>query len=330
MIFDTAIVQTWHLGMMLGMFVLTYTLLHALIAKKPVSWRVHATGKPIYYTGWILSCLITVVSIFLLQDINLAIGLFGSTLMCVLVGRVDEEKRFSPGRQFFWQVIIALWAVYWGWSVLHVTNPFGEGVLIIPGILGSIAAFFWFLLLMNTMNFLDGTDGLASEVAIITCIALAAISLLPSTQDVKTLLLSLASLGALAAFFLWNAPPARMYLGTAGSWFLGLFIGMIAIVGGGKVATVLIVLALPIIDALFVVIHRIASGKKPWIGDTKRHLHHFLHNKGINPWGILFIAGILTLALGTIGVIASTSIKMIVLAGAAILFFITRFRTMKV
>ncbi len=330
MTFDYTILKPWHLGVMLGVFIITYAILHTLISKKPVAWRVHATGKPLYYAGWMLAIIIAIPSMIVLNSIHLAIGLGGAVFIAILVGRLDEEKKLSPQRQFFWQIIIAVWAVWLGWSVLHVTNPFGEGVILLPALLGSIAAFVWFVLLMNAMNFLDGTDGLASLIALITCITLAGISLLPATQDSTTLLLALLASGALAAFFIWNAPSARVYLGTSGSWFLGLMLGMIAIVGGGKMATVFIVLALPLVDALFVIIHRIRSGKSPWVGDTKRHFHHQLRNAGVGPWGILAMAGICTALLGYVGVAAPTYIKIIVVIAAAILFFVTRFRTMKV
>lgn len=330
MMFDASILRTWHLGAMLGMFVVTYGVLHILIARKPVSWRVHATGKPIYYAGWILALLVTLPSAILLFDTHLAVGLIGAVLIIILMGRLDEEKQLSASRQFFWQILIAAWAVWWGWGILHLTNPFAEGVIILPAMVGSISAFVWFIVVMNAMNFLDGSDGLATLIALIACIAMVGVSLLPATQDTATLVLALVSIGALGAFFLWNAPPARVYLGTSGSWFLGLLLGMIAIIGGGKIATVLIVLALPLIDALFVIMHRIMSGKAPWRGDATRHLHHRLRDAGASRWGILVLAGSLTMALGYVGVAAPTYIKIIVLAIAALLFFVTRFRTMRV
>lgn len=329
MTFDYAIVQAWHFPAMLAMFVITYTILHAIIIKKPLAWRVYATGKPIYYSGWILALLMTAVSATVIRDIQLFIGLAGSAVMIILIGRLDEERTMSAGKQLFWQMLIALWAVWWGWSIIHITNPFADGVITIPGILGSIGAFIWFMMLMNAMNFLDGTDGLSSLVAIIALIALAAISLLPATQDATTLTLSLTSLGILGAFFVWNAPPARMYLGTAGSWFIGMMLAMIAIIGGGKMATVFIVLAIPLVDALVVIIHRITSGHAPWVGD-KRHVHHRLASAGVGQWGILFLAALCTAALGYVGVAASTTMKIIVLVCAAIIFAVTRFRTMNV
>ncbi|HLD09282.1 MAG TPA: hypothetical protein VJB68_04490, partial [Methylophilaceae bacterium] len=223
---DFTILKTWHLGAMLAMFIVTHVVLHMLVTKKPISWRVHATGKPIYYAGWILALLIAAPSMFVLGSVNLAVGLVGAVAIIIIIGRLDEERHLSAGRQLFWQMAIAAWAVWWGWSILHLTNPFAEGVIILPAMVGSIAAFIWFIIVMNSMNFLDGTDGLASLIALIACVAMVGVSLLPATQDSTTLILALITAGSLGAFFLWNAPPARIYLGASGSWFIGLMLGM--------------------------------------------------------------------------------------------------------
>ena len=131
------------------------------------------------------------------------------------------------------------------------------------------------------------------------------------------------------AFFLWNAPPARVYLGTSGSWFLGLFIGMTAMLGGGKIATAFIVLAIPVLDGLFVVLYRLATKKNPTKGDTTSHIHHRLQTAGVSPWGILIILGGITALLGVVAVIAPTQIKIIVLVLFACVFFASRAITMK-
>lgn len=330
MMFDFAVLKVWHLWAMLGMFIATYGILHGIVVRKPVALRVHATGKPVYYAGWILALGIAIPSAIAIANIQLAVGLIGAVAMIVSIGRLDEERKLSPQRQLFWQSVIAIWLIWWGWTIPHITNPFAVGVIVLPAIIGSIAACVWLVTMMNAMNFLDGTDGLASLVSLITCVVLVAVSLLPATQDSVTLTLAIISLGALGAFLLWNVPPARMYLGTSGSWFLGLMIGIIAIIGGGKIATALTVLALPLIDALFVVVHRILSGKAPWVGDTKRHVHHWLKDAGIGQWGILVIIGSMTAMLGYIGVAAPTHIKILVLFIVIIVFFVTRFTTMRI
>lgn len=327
MIFDFAILSSWQLGLLLGVFVAMHVLLQVLIKKKPVSWRVHSTGKPIYYAGWLLALFVMIPSAVLLNNTRLAVGLIGATIMIILIGRLDEDRNISVGRQLFWQALIASWAVYFGWTIPYISNPVGSGIIVLS--MGGIAAFCWFLLCMNAMNFLDGTDGLAVLVGMIAFIALAGISLLPATQDPVTLFLSLIAVGALLGFFLWNVPPARVYLGTSGSWFLGLFLGMTAIVGGGKIATALIVLALPVLDALFVILYRIFLRKNPTKGDRTSHIHHRLLSSRISPWGILLLVGGVTAVLGIAGVILPTHSKLIVLVAFACIFFLGRILTLK-
>jgi UDP-GlcNAc:undecaprenyl-phosphate/decaprenyl-phosphate GlcNAc-1-phosphate transferase len=326
MMFDFSILSHWHFGILLGVFVGMFALMQIWIKKRPVSWRVHSTGKPIYYAGWFLALFVMIPSAIVLHDMRLGIGLVGATIIIILIGRLDEDRSISVPRQLFWQALIAAWAVYFGWTIPYISNPVGSGIIVLS--MGGIAAFVWLVLCMNAMNFLDGTDGLATLVGIIAFITLAGISLLPATQDPVTLILSLIAIGALLAFFLWNAPPARVYLGTSGSWFLGLFLGMTAIVGGGKIATALIVLAFPVLDALFVVAYRMFMRKNPTKGDRTSHIHHRLLSANMSPWGILLVIGGMTAILGAVAVIAPTQSKIIVLIVFACVFFLSRALTM--
>lgn len=327
MIFDTSIIAPWHFILLLGVFVAMFALLQLVIQTKPVSFRVYSTGKPIYYIGWLLALLVSIPASLVLQNYLLAWGLIGATIMIILIGRLDEDRRLSVKKQLFWQSCIAAWAVYFGWTIPYISNPFGSGVIMLG--LGGALAFVWLLICMNAMNFLDGTDGLATVVGIIAFVVLACISVLPATQDTRTLVLSCIAIGALLAFFLWNAPPARVYLGTSGSWFLGLFLGLTAMIGGGKMATAFIVLAIPVLDALFVVLYRIATKKNPTKGDTESHIHHRLQVAGVSQWGILLLLGGITVLLGVVAVIAPTYIKIIVLVLFACVFFASRAVTMR-
>lgn len=327
MIFDITLLSAWHFVLLLGVFVAMYALLNHLIRTRPVAWRVHSTGKPIYFAGWLLALLITIPASFVLHDMRLAIGLIGATIMIILIGRLDEDRSISVRRQLFWQALIAAWAIYFGWTIPYISNPVGDGIIVVS--IGGIAAFIWLMVCMNAMNFLDGTDGLATLVGIIAFLALVGISLLPATQDPVTLVLSLTAMGALLAFFLWNAPSARVYLGTSGSWFLGLFLGMTAIIGGGKIATAFIVLALPVLDALFVVVYRMIVRKDPTKGDTTSHIHHRLQTAHISPWGILLIIGGMTGVLAVVAVVFPTHIKLSALIVFACIFFFSRALTMR-
>ena len=171
---------------------------------------------------------------------------------------------------------------------------------------------------MNSINWLDGIDGLAGSVGTVAFVTLAAVSLLPSTQDSTTLSLAVIGVGSLGAFTLWNWPPARVYLGTSGSWFLGLYLGLVAIVGGGKIATALLVLAIPALDALAVFVQRLFSGRPPWQGDQQRHLHHRLRAAGLSDTAITLLAITISAVFGTAAVLLQTRHKLMVLLAIGI------------
>jgi UDP-GlcNAc:undecaprenyl-phosphate GlcNAc-1-phosphate transferase len=232
----------------------------------------------------------------------------------------------SPRAQLFWQVVITSIVVLWGWRIAYISQPFSSGIirldtialgpLVLPG---SILTILWLLLLMNAINWLDGVDGLATAVSIIALMTLALLTLLPSIQDSRTLTIALLGSGAAIGFLIWNFPPARVFLGTSGSWFLGLYIGLVAILTGGKIVTTLLVLAIPVVDLFFVIIQRLLTGQPPWQGDKNNHLHHRLLNVGLSPRTIVIFASVLSLLLAYGALTLQTRQKIIALFVAVIM-----------
>lgn len=270
-----------------------------------------------YYAGLVPLGVVSIVSVFVLEDIALRLGLIVAALLIAIIGRADELHPLSAAAQLFWQMLIAIVLVTFGWSITHVSHPFSSGVLTL-GVFGFPLAVGWIVGMMNAVNWFDGLDGLASSIGVIAFLTLAAISLLPATQDSTTLNLALIGAGSLGAFWVLNAPPARVFLGTSGSWFLGSFLAVTAIVGGGKVATAVLVLALPLLDVLFVVIQRVVHGQRPWIGDTKHHMFHRLAAAGLNPWQIIALLAFVTALLGASAVRLQTAHKLITLGGVSL------------
>lgn len=273
------------------------------------------------YAGTVLALFIVLLSLFIFEDFVLRLGLGLATVLIFVVGRADETKPLSAGAQVFWQLVVAMILAISGWAIPYVSNPLGPGIWYL-GALAFPTTIIWIILMMNAMNWLDGLDGLASSVSFVAFLTLAGVSLLPATQDIMTLGLSLIAAGALLGFFLHNAPPARVYLGTTGSWFVGMFLALTALVGGGKVATATLVLALPVLDSGFVIIQRLMKRQRPWIGD-KNHLHHRLLTAGFSVWQIIFMATALTAALGVIAVSAQTIHKLWALAAVALFLAVT-------
>ena len=139
---------------------------------------------------------------------------------------------------------------------------------------------FWLVLMMNTVNLLDGSDGLAGGIALIAGIILflnSAVRQVPAQTSVS--LLPLALNGALVGFLLYNFYPARVYMGGS-AWFLGYALGTLSIIGGAKMATILLVMGLPLMDLGWQMVNRLRHGNNPFRGD-RGHLHFRLLDSGL-------------------------------------------------
>ncbi len=109
---------------------------------------------------------------------------------------------------------------------------------------------------MYTTKLLDGLDGLASGITFIGSMTIAFLALSIAFFQPDVALMSFIAGASILGFLIWNLPPASIFLGDGGSIFLGYLLGALAIISGSKVMTALLVMAVPIIDVLFVVIYR--------------------------------------------------------------------------
>jgi UDP-GlcNAc:undecaprenyl-phosphate GlcNAc-1-phosphate transferase len=239
-----------------------------------------------------------------------------ATLVILVVGLLDARRALRPFFQLIAQIIIAIIVVYWGnFSINYISNPFG-GVISLnnASLLGIFAgdffAVFWIVAMINVINFMDGLDGLAGSVTGVALITIGFVSVLPQVNDYGTAVASFAATAAIAGFLFWNLPPAKLFLGTVGSWFLGFLIAILAIQGATKVATTAVVGAVPLIDAIIVVFGRLRMGHSPFRGDLT-HLHHRLKRRGISDRAILAIYTTCSVLLGVAAVILQTHNKII-------------------
>jgi UDP-GlcNAc:undecaprenyl-phosphate/decaprenyl-phosphate GlcNAc-1-phosphate transferase len=158
------------------------------------------------------------------------------------------------------------------------------------GWLGFALTVVWLVGSMNALNMLDGLDGLATTVGIILCLTLAGMAWL--TQVPYLVLVSLTFAGALAGFLVYNFPPARIFLGDAGSSLIGLVIGAVALDGSFKapataaLAAPILVLTLPIFDGLVAVVRRRLTGV-PITAPDRGHIHNYLQQRGWNNLQVL-------------------------------------------
>ncbi|MBN1429545.1 MAG: undecaprenyl/decaprenyl-phosphate alpha-N-acetylglucosaminyl 1-phosphate transferase [Anaerolineae bacterium] len=208
--------------------------------------------------------------------------LMGGTII-FLAGLYDDWRELSPLPQYIAQIIAAAVAVFFLILIEYVNNPFtGQQTPDFAYPITVTLSLFWLGLMMNTVNWLDGVDGLAAGVVAISCVVLfinGVFRLDPPQYSVA--LLPMALLGATLGFLPFNFAPARIFLGS-GAYFLGFTLGVLSIIGGAKMASILLVMGLPLLDFAWQIVNRLARGQSPLQGD-RGHLHFRLVDTGLSP-----------------------------------------------
>lgn len=184
---------------------------------------------------------------------------------------------------------------------LHFDSTKNQANLDIPLLLALPFTWFWTVGLMNTINFVDGLDGLAGGITMIAAVVLMVVSVVLGQYVVAVLCGIFA--GSVLGFLPHNWNPARIFMGDSGSMFLGLCLAVLANIGGAKVATVLLLIGIPVLDVALVIIQRVRGGRGAFHYD-KRHLHHKLLESGFSQKQIVLLYYSLTGFFGLLAVLA--------------------------
>jgi UDP-GlcNAc:undecaprenyl-phosphate/decaprenyl-phosphate GlcNAc-1-phosphate transferase len=231
-------------------------------------------------------------------------GIVGGAAALVAIGAIDDKRRpvshdLGATPQFLAQLAAAGIAVAAGVTILDVRDPTADGpfggVIALPLWAAVLLSLFWIAGMINTVNFLDGVDGLAGGVVAIAAAILALVSLRLGQADVALLCLALA--GAALGFLPHNLHPARIFMGTSGAWFLGFMLAVVAIIGGAKLATALLVIGVPVFDVALLMLIRLLRRQPFWLGD-RSHLHHRLLDTGLSERGTVLLYYCLSAAFG--------------------------------
>lgn len=224
-------------------------------------------------------------------------GLFlGCTLM-FLVGLYDDHRELAPLPQLVAQIIAASIATMCGILIREIPNPFDGQSLYLELWFAFLFTLFWLVGMMNTINWLDGLDGLAGGVVVIAGLMLFAHTFRLGQNSVALLVLAL--IGSGLGFLVFNFFPAQIFMGSAGANVLGLALGALAIIGGAKVGTALLVLIIPILDVAWQIVQRLRAGRSPFSAD-RGHLHHRLLDLGLPQRVIVLLYYLLTAILGAL------------------------------
>jgi len=192
-------------------------------------------------------------------------------------GLLDDRFQFPSRPQYVAQFLSALIAVAFIIFIERIDNPFNHGQIVFPWPVVGALTIFWFMGMINTVNWLDGLDGLAAGVSAIVATVLAIHMIREGQYSVA--LLPIALIGATLGFLPFNFNPARIFMGSGGSYFLGWALAALGIMAGAKVATVLLAMGLPIMDVAWLIYHRTKQGGKPGF-NGRDHLHHRLLDIG--------------------------------------------------
>ena len=231
-------------------------------------------------------------------------ALLASAVLISLVGLLDDSFQLR-GRQKLAGQVLAVGILTLSGLVIREVHVFDWRIEL--GLLAVPFTLFWLLGAINALNLIDGIDGLASSVGIILSLAVAAMSLL--TGHLPEALLATALAGALAGFLVYNAPPASVFLGDAGSMLIGLVVGVLAIRCSLKgpatvaLAAPLALWSIPILDVTMAIIRRKLTGRSIYTSDHG-HLHHCLRRRGQSgPQTVVWIGLLCSLTAG--GALAS-------------------------
>ncbi len=240
------------------------------------------------------------------------IGLFFGAATLLIGGALDDKFNLSPRVQFIFPVVAALAVIGSGIGIDYITNPLGSVLRLdswsielfrigeLPyqlTVWADLFTFIWLLGMVYTTKFLDGLDGLVSGVSVIGAVIIAVLSLTATVYQPETAHLSLLVGAAFLGFLVFNWNPASIFLGESGSLFAGFALGVLAIISGGKIATTLLILGIPILDVAWVIIRRLLYRKSPFAAD-RGHLHLRLVDSGLSVRRVVLLLYTLTVLFG--------------------------------
>ncbi|MGA8138433.1 MAG: glycosyltransferase family 4 protein [Pseudomonas gingeri] len=189
------------------------------------------------------------------------LAVMGAGFSVAVIGFLDDHGHIAARWRLLGHFSAAVWALYWLGGFPPVSM---FGFSIDMGWVGNILAALYLVWMLNLYNFMDGIDGLASLEAICACVAISLIYYLTGHSDLIWLPALLAM--AVVGFLYWNFPVARIFMGDAGSGFLGVTLGGLSIQAAWQAPQLLwawlVLLGVFIVDATFTLVRRLVRGDK--------------------------------------------------------------------
>jgi UDP-GlcNAc:undecaprenyl-phosphate GlcNAc-1-phosphate transferase len=291
--FTMALVITYYLTPYVKSLAIKLGALDAPDARKVHKTPIPRMGGLAIYAGFIIAVL---ASIHLDREI---IGLIVGGTVILVVGIIDDMVQLPAKVKLLGQIAAAAVLIIFDIRIDWLTNPFGDMVYV--DYLSIPITLLWVVGLTNTVNLIDGLDGLAAGVSTIAAVTILLVALQQNFWVVAVLTAALA--GSALGFLQHNFNPAKIFMGDTGSMFLGYMLAAISILGAVKSAATIalivpiVALGLPIMDTTFAIIRRYNSGQ-PIFKPDKGHLHHRLLEMGLSQKQAVLLMYVISGCLG--------------------------------
>ncbi len=297
--------------------------------------RIHETPKLKLGGAAVIFPFIFIILIYIPISKELISFIIGISIL-LITGIVDDIFDISAIFQIIMQAIATLIVIFSGININILSNPLGGilnlNILNIPimgnriSIIPIIITFIWILFVINAVKWMAGSDGLAEGNISIAAVIIALLSIRFETH--YTAIMGFAFAGLMLGLLFYNFYPSKIFSGSTGKSVYGFIIAVLAIYSGAKLASTILVLAIPIIDAIWVIITRIKEEKPKGIVslmkiNDKRHLHHRLISLGYSQKTIALVEYSITSVLGILALLITGFHKALILAIFIFLIFLT-------
>ena len=265
--------------------------------------------RPTPVTGGLAMAIASILAYWAAPNLTPSIQAFCiAAVLLVAVGLWDDKHDLRWYWRVLAQVVAALVVIFWGGVRVEQLGPlFGLGQTSL-GFLSVPFTVFAMVGIINAMNMIDGADGLAGMLGLAALAMLCAASVYAGNLVLAERVAVLC--GALAGFLVWNLrfpwrPRARVFMGNAGSGFLGLVIAWVAFRltqnDGHPVNPVLALwlLPIPVMDTLVLIVRRLQEGRSPFAAG-RDHIHHMMQDAGFGPTRAAFWLTVFSLACGLV------------------------------
>jgi UDP-GlcNAc:undecaprenyl-phosphate GlcNAc-1-phosphate transferase len=280
------------------------------LSDTPNSRKLHVGNVPLIggiamFCGFVFGAIMLPIS---LQEFRALLAAGG---LLVFMGILDDFHELSARARLVGQLLAALLITVWGnVTINHVGDLLGMGDLLVSGWLSYIITIFAIMSVINALNMLDGLDGLAGTISLVAMLGFTLLAW--HQQNFLALNILVLLCVVLCAFLPFNwrfKKPAKVFMGDAGSTFLGLTLVWFAIYGTqqaepliARPVTMLWILALPLSELLTIFIYRLSQHRSPFSAG-REHLHHLLLNLGWPNWRVVLTLVVIAIVLTGIGII---------------------------